>query len=97
MTRPLTSTEVLALTRIFAPAPKANPVVDFFVDKMLLGAWFGVLAGATLLLGNAFGLLSLLRSVDDPLAHIVVFLVGGAMFFAPLTLAVAIGILPHEK
>jgi hypothetical protein len=88
---------MFALTSIFAPDPQSDPVIDFVVGKMVFGAWFGVMSGATLLLSNAFGVLSLLRHVDDPLAHIVVFLVGGAMFFAPLTLATANGLLPLQE
>lgn len=97
MTRPLTKAELSALTSKFARNTELDPFIPFIIDNMVLGAGIGVLIGAALLLGDAFGLSSLLAKVTDPVGHIVTFLVGGAMFFAPLTLAVAIGLAPRAE
>jgi hypothetical protein len=97
MTRPLTKSELAALASVFAEDRKADPFVRFIIDKMVLGAGIGVLVGIFMLLTDAFGMASLLRDVTDPFGHIVTFLVGGAMFFAPLTLAVAVGLAPRSK
>ena len=97
MTRPLTKTELAALAGAFAQEEKADPFVRFIIDKMVLGAGIGVLVGVIMLLTDAFGMSSLLRDVTDPFGHIVTFLAGGAMFFAPLTLAVAVGLAPRSK
>jgi len=97
MTRPLTKTELFALTSAFARKDEADPFISFIVDKMVLGAGIGVLVAVTLLFTNAFGMVSLLRDVTDPFGHIVAFLVGGVMIFMPLTLAVAVGFAPYSE
>ena len=96
MTRPLTKTELSVLTSASTRANEAD-FVRFIVDKMLLGAGIGMLVAVMLLLTDAFGMISLLRDVSDPLGHIVAFLVGGIMIFTPLTLAVAVGLVPYSK
>lgn len=97
MTRPMTKSELAQLSRSFAKPNGADPFIRFVIGSMTLGAGLGVMFAAIVLLSDAFGTLGLLRDVTDPFGHIVAFLLGGAMIFTPLTLAVAVGLAPHSN
>jgi hypothetical protein len=93
----MTKTELAQLSRSFAEHDEVDPFIRFIIDKTVLGAGLGVMFAAVVLLSDAFGTSGLLRDVTDPFSHIVAFLVGGAMIFTPLTLAVAVGLAPHSN
>jgi hypothetical protein len=97
MTRPLTRHEHSVLTGILAQSTESRSALDFIVERMTVGAGIGFLVGVILLVNNAFGIASLLQRVSDPLCHVVIFLMGGAIFFAPLTLAVSMLFLPDTR
>jgi hypothetical protein len=99
MTRPMTKTELAVLASSLTKHEEAgkDTFIPFIIDKMVLGAGIGVLVGVFMLLSDAFGMSSLLHHVTDPFGHVATFLVGGAMFFSPITLAVAVGLAPHSN
>jgi hypothetical protein len=96
MTRPLTNAELSLL----APVSRQNqqdPFIRFLFRNAALGAAVGIGVAILLLITDSFGLLDLIRGQSDAIAVVVSFVVGGVMFFMPLTLAVAVGCKGHAK
>jgi hypothetical protein len=91
MTRPLTKAQLLRLARLVARQRQTDPFARFLLHNMGLGAGIGAAVAAFILATDMFGLLSLMSRQSDVILTALSFVVGGMMFFAPLTLAVAVG------
>jgi hypothetical protein len=91
MTHPLTKAQ---LSRLASPASRprqTDPFARFLLRNMGLGAGIGAAVAVFILATDMFGLLTLMSRQSDATAIALSFVVGGMMFFAPLTLAVAVG------
>src|SRR5512134_653838 len=91
MTRPLTKSQLSRLARPVARQRQTDPFARFLLRNMGLGAAIGAAVAAFILATDMFGLLTLINRQPDVIAVAASFVVGGMMFFAPLTLAVAVG------
>ena len=74
-----------------------DPFVRFLFRYTALGAAVGIGVATLILITNAFGLPDLVRGQSDAMVVAASFVVGGVMFFMPLTLAVAVGCKGHTK
>lgn len=91
MTRPLTKAQLAHLAAPVGRQAQHDPFVRFLVRNMALGAGIGIGIAMFILATNMFGLFSLISRQPDAIAVAASFVVGGVMFFTPLTLAVAVG------
>ena len=90
MTRPTSKTQLslpaAAITRPFEPS-----LIRLLMENVFVGAAIGVAAAATLLLTDTFGVLTLLREQTHPILPALAFVIGGAMIFSTLALALIVG------
>ena len=91
MTRQLTKAQLSRLARPVSRHRQTDPFARFLLRNMGLGAGIGAAVAAFILATDMFGLLTLMSRQSDATAIAASFVVGGMMFFAPLTLAVAVG------
>ena len=91
MTRPLTKAQLSRLASPVSRQCQPDPLVQFILRNMALGAALGIGVATLILITNSFGLLTLILKQPDAIAIAASFVVGGIMFFTPLTLAVAVG------
>jgi hypothetical protein len=91
MTRPLTKAQLSRLASPVGRQRQHDPFVRFLIRTMALGAGLGVSVATFILATDMFGLFSLISRQPDAIAVAASFVVGGVMFFTPLTLAVAVG------
>jgi hypothetical protein len=97
MTRPLTKAQLAHLVAPVGRKAQHDPFVRFLVRYLALGAGIGVSVATFILATNMFGLLNLIGRQSDAIAVAASFVVGGVMFFTPLTLAVAVGLAGRPK
>jgi hypothetical protein len=91
MTHPLTKAQLSRLAKPAARERQTDPFVRFLLRNMGFGAAIGAAVAVFILATDMFGLLTLMSRQSDATAIALSFVVGGMMFFAPLTLAVAVG------
>jgi hypothetical protein len=91
MTRPLTKAQLSRLATPVGQQRQQDPFVRFLIRNLAVGAGIGIGIATLILATNTFGLLTLISGQSDAIAIAASFVVGGVMFFTPLTLAVAVG------
>jgi len=97
MTRPLTKTQLSLLATPIVQQRQHDPLVRFLLRTMALGAGIGIGVATLILATNMFGLFTLISGQSDAIAIAASFVVGGVLFFTPLTLAVAVGCAGRAK
>ena len=92
MTRPMTKAQLSLIAVPIDGRRREDSLVRFLMEAVLAGTVIGVGVATSVLLSDTFGLIALMRSQSHPLATAFAFILSGAVIFAPISLAVAVGL-----
>ena len=97
MTGPMTTTQLSLMAVPIDRRLGEDSLVRFLLEAVLFGAAIGAGAAISILLSDTFGLFTLIRGQSDSIAASFAFIISGAMTFAPIFIAVALGLAARGK
>jgi hypothetical protein len=69
-----------------------DPFVWFLTDAVVFGGGIGIIIATVMLVSDMFGLFTLIRGQSDSIATAFAFIFSSVMIFAPISLAVSVGL-----
>jgi hypothetical protein len=92
MTLPMTKAQLSLMAVPIDRRLREDPFVWFLTDAAAFGAAIGSVIATVVLLSDMFRLFTLIRGQSDSIAAAFAFIFSGAVIFAPICLAVAVGL-----
>jgi hypothetical protein len=97
MTRPMTNAQLSLMAVPIDRRLRNDSLVWFLTDSAVFGAGIGIVIATIILLSDTFGLFTLIRSQSNSIPTAFAFILSGAMIFAPISLAVAVGLAARAR
>jgi hypothetical protein len=91
MTRPMTNAQLSLMAVPLVRRLRHDSFARVLTDSVVFGAGIGIVIATVMLLSDTFGLFTLIRGQSNSIAAAFAFIFSGAMSFAPISLAVAVG------
>lgn len=92
MTRPMTKAQLSLMADRIDRQLREDSFVRFLMEAVVFGAAIGTGIATLVLFSDTFGLFTLIRGQSDSIAASFAFIISGAMTFAPISLAAAVGL-----